>query len=407
MTISVVIFAFTACSSDDDFIKVDYTKDLAGIWTCLEKDYGCAMVINADGSATTTGLVGDNYWEDVKGRVTLKGNKISMTFENGHNFDGRFELVPGRVLSVIDTNTGQRHVYDYCSKDLSNEILGVWVSNQVVTDVQDNMMIQEYMQDGKFTWTGIAPKSGKFVVGSESTYKVVGDLIIIKRIKEEQVDGVSPYGVKRLTYTPDGTDLGDIMTYTLFIKKGDESVKVSASHLRLKQELNLPGQKYDYAKTFVSNVKGLDQDIKFMDFTFNFSKMDGYMLDNVMKAILFGIEFPDANTIRYSCYYKGQKMTMDCPIELAGNKMTLKMSSRNHYYRDVVLYAFQDKDDSQMHIYMPTPAFVNFFGNMQVTMMNQLGTIDLTDAAAVENIYKSIDENVESINVSFVMSKAK
>ena len=47
--------------------------------------------------------------------------------------------------------------------------------------------------------------------------------------------------------------------------------------LRVKQTLDLPGMKYDYIKTFVTNVKGLDKDIEFMGTTFNFSKMHMYM----------------------------------------------------------------------------------------------------------------------------------
>ena len=89
--------------------------------------------------------------------------------------------------------------------------------------------------------------------------------------------------------------------------------------------------KYDYIKTFVTNVKGLDKDIEFMGTTFNFSKM---------------------------------------------------------------------------HMYMPTYAFINFFGNMQATIMSQMGDLDLTDAAAVKAVFDSIDNAVETINVSFVMTKA-
>ena len=60
-----------------------------------------------------------------------------------------------------------------------------------------------------------------------------------------------------------------------------------------------------------------------------------------------------------------------------------------------------------MHMYMPTYAFVNFFGNMQVTIMEQMNLIDTTDAAAVKAVFDSIDEAVETINVSFVMKRAK
>ena len=50
--------------------------------------------------------------------------------------------------------------------------------------------------------------------------------------------------------------------------------------------------------------------------------------------------------------------------------------------------------------------FVNFFGNMQVTILEQMGQLDLNDAAAVKAVFDSIDEAVETINVSFVMTKA-
>ena len=165
--------------------------------------------------------------------------------------------------------------------------------------------------------------------------------------------------------------------------------------------------KYDYIKTFVTNVKGLDKDIEFMGTTFNFAKMDGVMLDKALKTILFNVEFPDANTIKYNCYYNGQNMSMEAPIVVDGNKMTVKMSEKNAAYKDVDLYTFQDQDNTQMHMYMHSTAFVNFFGNMQVTIMEQLGQLDTTDAAAVKAVFDSIDEAVETINVSFVMHSSK
>ena len=169
--------------------------------------------------------------------------------------------------------------------------------------------------------------------------------------------------------------------------------------------LELPGMKYDYIKTFVTNVKGLDKDIEFMGTTFNFAEMDGVKLDKALKTILFNVEFPDANTIKYSCYYKGQNMSMEAPIVVDGNKMTVKMSEKNAAYKDVDLYTFQD--NTQMHMYMHSTGFVNFFGNMQIIIMEHLGQLDTTDAAAVKAVFDSIDEAVETINLSLVMTKAK
>ena len=75
--------------------------------------------------------------------------------------------------------------------------------------------------------------------------------------------------------------------------------------------------------------------------------------------------------------------------------------------KDIDLYTFQDQDNTQMHMYMHSTGFVNFFGNMQVTIMEQMGLLDTTDAAAVKAVFDSIDEAVETINVSFVMTRAK
>ena len=97
---------------------------------------------------------------------------------------------------------------------------------------------------------------------------------------------------------------------------------------------------------------------------------------------------------------------MEAPIAVYGNKMTVKMSQKNAAYRDIDLYTFQDQDNTQMHMYMHSTAFVNFFGNMQITIMDQLGMIDTTDATAVKAVFDSIDDAVETINVSFVMTKS-
>ena len=176
------------------------------------------------------------------------------------------------------------------------------------------------------------------------------------------------------------------------------------SFLRIKQNLNLTGKAYDYSDVYVTNVKGLDKDIPFHpEYTFNFAKMDGTLIDQILKSILFGIEFPDANTFKYSCSYPNPNTSMEAPMVVDGNKVTVKMSERNAAYRDIDFYMYQDADDSQLHMYLPTYSFINFYGNMQIIMMEQLGQIDTTDATAVKAVYDSLDEAVETINMSFVL----
>ncbi len=147
--------------------------------------------------------------------------------------------------------------------------------------------------------------------------------------------------------------------------------------------------------------------IRGTSYEFNFAKIDGVKFDKMLKTILFAVEFPDANTIKYSCHYNNEAMALQAPIVVDGNKMTVKMSEVYPAAKDVDLYTFQDQDNSQMHMYMPTYAFINFFGNMQIAIMAQLEQLDMNDAAAVKAVFDSIDEAVNTINVSFVMTSSK
>ena len=402
----VAMLGLTACNNDceHEFIEVDHTADLVGTWTCLEAGYAGALIINADGSAVSTVLQGEELRENVKGSVTVENNKISLQFEDGHNFDGRFELIPRETLLVIDAETGNSITYRYCENDLSDEIVGMWVCTNT-TVFEDKMAINTYKADGTAIFTGFLSETVGYMVNLESSYKIIGDLMIQKMVTDVSEDA-TPYMTFRLNYSPNGTNLGDILTFNTVMAFGDEVIESSSTHLRIKQSLDLAEKKYDYIKTFVSNVKGLDKDIDFMGYTFNFSKMDGYILDKILKTLLFTVEFPDANTIKYGCHYNNEPMAMEASIAVDGNKMTVKMSEKNAAFRDIDLYTFQDQDNTQMHMYMPTYAFVNFFGNMQATIMSQLGQLDLADAAAVKAVYDSIDEAVETINVSFVMTKS-
>ena len=391
----MAMFGFIACDKHEcnDY---DHSADLVGTWTCHEAGYAEALVIKADGSAVSTGVENGEFWENVKGNIVVENGNITMTFENNDNFKGHFDIVPGVAFSIF-TEEGDHMTYYYCANDLADEVVGMWVSTGANVDGAENVAIQTYQNDGKAYFTGgFAPEENGYETKAESTYKVIGNLMIQKMPAGATV----AYITRRLTYVPNGTTYGDILICESSI------LGTTTSWLRIKQNLELPGKKYDYIKTFVTNVDGLDQDIDFMGYTFNFAKMDGVKLDKMLKTLLFNVEFPDANTIKYACHYNNEPMSLDAPIVVDGNKMTIKMSTKKAAYKDVVLYTFQDADCSQMHMYMSTTAFINFFGNMQVTMMEQMGDLDLTNAAAVKAVFDSIDEAVNTINVSFVMEKA-
>lgn len=401
----VAMFGFTACDKHvgNDH---DHSADLVGTWTCLTENYAEALIIKADGTAVSYGVEDGEYWENVKGTVSVKENNITMIFEDDDNCTGHFDVIPGMAFSLFEEN-GERYVYQYCANDLSDEIVGMWVCYDGPTNTERDMLVQVYQNDGCTIKTGWSDAVNDFITNNKTNYKVVGDLIFYARPTELIPEEMDKYVACRIDYVPNGLSYGDKKTVTGYIPVGDDQVKVTGSWLRIKQHLELSGNKYDYIKTYVTNVKGVDKDVDVMGYTFNFAKMDGVVLDKMLKTVLFAVEFPDANTIRYSCKYNEFSMEMDAPIVVDGNKMTVKMSQRDAAYKDVDLYTFQDQDSSQMHMYMHSTAFVNFFGNMQIAFMSELGQLDKTDANAVKAVFDSIDAAVESINLSLVMTKAR
>ena len=410
MTLALVaMLGFSSCSEDCDheFIEIDHSADLVGTWTCLTADYAEALVIKANGSAVSTGVEDGEYWENVAGNIVVENGTVTMTFEDGDNFKGHFDIVPGVAFSIF-TEDGKHMTYNYCKEDLSDEIVGMWVCHDTPAEGESEMMIETFYDNGKSTLTGFLPleDNSEQVLNNQTDYKVVGDLLFIT-IPADKVGGERPqYVVHKLIYSPNAMTAGDIMTFKSTVAVGNDVVEGTSSWLRIKQSLDLAGQNYNYIKTYVSNVKGEDKDIDFMGYTFNFAKMDGSGLDKMLKALLFAVEFPDANTLGYSYQMNGNKETYNSPIVVEGNKMTIKMSAKVPTLKDVVLYTFQDADCSQMHFYMHKTAFVNFYTNMQAMLMEATDEqFDINNAEAVNAIYNEINNAVETINVSLVMSK--
>ena len=401
--VALLMACFTACESKYD---VDHTAHIVGTWTYIGPNYAEALVIKEDGSVLSTGVENGEYWENVAGTIKIKGNVATMTFEDGDDAIGHIDVVPGIAFSIYEED-GEEWTFNYCKEDLSDEIIGMWVCNDGLAEEENDMVIMSYSTEGKVSMT--TPAS-TFVptdfVNQVFDYKVVGDLLFKMFPKENFPEGANPYLVSRLTYSPNGTSLGDVLIENQHTPTENGVMELTFSFLRIKQSLDLADQKYNYIKTYVSNVKGEDKDINFMGYTFNFAKMDGSGLDKMMKALLFAVEFPDADHLTYSYQMNGNKETYEADIEVEGNTMTIKMSNKVATLKDVVLYTFQDADCSQMHFYMHKTAFVNFYTNMQAMLMEATDEqFDINNAEAVNAIYDNINNAVETINVSLVMSK--
>ena len=405
--IAAVATLFTACDKDcgHDFIEHDYSNDILGTWTCLKDGFAEALVFKADGTFESVGVANGEYWEYPDAIWSLKNNKLTLS-SGDYKSNVLLEIIPGKSLALVDAK-GTRNVFEHCTNDLADEIVGMWVCNETPSAEENDMLIMTYKADGTTLYTGYAYEADVFSNNIEASYKVIGDLLIHKQPDIAVEYGLVQYNAMKIKYIPNGTALGDIKTLQAYAIVGENYVETNTSWLRIKQHLDLPNHKYDYMKTFVTNVKGEDKDIPFLNTSFNFAKMDGSIIDKFLKSILFNVEFPDAKTIKYSYLLEGQNVVIEAPIEVEGNKMTIKMSENNPAYQDVVLYAFQDQDNTQMHWYMPTTSFEKFFANTSLALMLGYGQLDKDDNEAIAGVFKTIADAVESINLSIVMTKAK
>ena len=411
--LTAVGMLFTACNKDQncghEFIEYDYTQDLVGTWTCMEADYAEALVIKADGSVEVTGMVDHEYFES-KGTIKVVNNKMIYKLDNGDEWEGRFEMTKGESFTMVwDDEFDIRYTYRYCENDLADEVVGMWVCHNGLPGEENDMAILSYAANGKMTMT---TTSSSFIaddlVNVESDYVVVGDLIFQIFPKENVAEGY-PHGLAtRMIYTPNATAMGDILTQTSYIVDDNfEVIENTASWLRVKEGLNLTGITYDYSSAYVTNAKGADENFSIFGNTFNMAKIEAGDFDVFFRSELFCV---DLNTNSIKQYYRtanGQDIVVEIPITVDGNKVTLDMSAENSAFRKVEMYMFQDADDSQLHMYMHTDAFVNYFANLQLFDLISDGKIDPTDTAAVEKVFSDMDARVESINVSFVFKARK
>ena len=408
----VAMLGFSSCNKDcgHEFIEYDYNEALVGTWTILEEGQAEAMVINPDGSFEVTGVMKGGSLYESKGTIKVVNNKVSLVFEGDDEVtEGRLELVSGKSLSiVINDEYDVRLTYNYCKNDISDEIVGMWVCHNGLPGAENDMAIISYSEDGKMTMTAQASDfiAGDFVK-QESEYKVIGDLVFKILPVEDVPEGITPYIVSRMIYTPNGTTLGDILTENQYVYSANGLVELTSSWLRVKESLNLTGKVYDYSASYVTNAKGIDEDFNITGCTFNMANIKAGDFDMMFRSVLFCVEFPNATTMKQYFRPNGIDGGFETPITVEGNKVTLDMSAGNPAFRKVDMYMYQDADDSQLHIYMPTSSFINYFANLEITTMLIEGKIDTTDTAAVEKVFADMDARIESINVSFVFKARK
>ena len=395
---------FTACDNDcgHEFIEYDYNKALVGTWTYVAEDGLVeAMVISPDGSFNVTGVMKGGSLYEEKGTIKVVNNKVSLVFEGDKDvIEGRLELVAGKSLSIVlNEEYDIRLTYDYCANDLSDEIIGMWVSTEeVFGQKEDAVAINTYTEDGKSYLTAYMPELEGYLNQMESDYRVIGNLLIgwTKTTSDSPVQ----YLALALDIIPNGTELGDIMTHY------NPIYNTTVSFVRVKQHLDLTGTTYDYSSAYVSNAKGKDEDFSMLGHIFNMANIKGHNFDMMFRSELFCVDL-NANSITQRFRANGRDIEIVIPITVDGNKVTLDLSAENSAYRKVDMYMFQDQDNTQLHMYMHTNDFINYFANMELYNLLAAGEITSDNTAAIEKVFTDMEARVESINVSFVFKARK
>lgn len=399
---------FTACDKDcgHEFIEYDYNKALVGTWTYVADNGQVeAMVIKVDGSFDITGVAKGGSLYEEKGTIKVVNNKVTLAYNSGDVFEGRLELVAGKSLSIVlFEEENIRLTYDYCENDLSDEIIGMWVCSNTFADAENDMLIQTFKEDGTSITTGYNSDIEDFVSNAGSTYKVIGNLFINIMPADAVADGVPPYLASILDYTPNGTGYGDIMTVTHYLADG---TKNTDAFLRIKQSLDLTGTTYDYSSAYVSNAKGKNEDFTMLGHTFNMANINAGNFDMMFRSELFCVDLNTNTITQHFLPANGQDVAIEIPITVEGNKVTLDLSTENPAYRKVDMYMFQDADNSQLHMYMHTNDFINYFANMELYNLLAAGEITADNTTAIEKVYTDMEARIESINVSFVFKARK
>ena len=404
----VAMLGFTACDKDcdHDFIEHDFTQDIVGTWTYFEENGQAeAMVIKEDGSFAVTGIMKGGSLYESKGTIKVVNNKVSLVFEGDDEVtEGRLELVAGKSMSIVINDEYDIHLtYDYCKNDLSDEIVGTWVRTETPGD-ENTISIQNFKNDGKAYFTGYLPDFG-FLENGCTNYKVIGDLMI-QELPQGINENVPTYYVAgRMTYTPNST-LGDIHTVTGYTYNGEDYTPVTYTWLRIKNSLNLTGKTYDFSSAYVSNAKGIDENFTILGQTFNMANINGVNFDMLFRSELFCSDL-SANALTLRFRANDRDIEIVIPITVNGNKITLDLSAENPAYRKVDMYMFQDADNSQLHMYMHTNDFINYFANMELYNLLAAGEITADNTTAIEKVYTDMEARIESINVSFVLKARK
>lgn len=110
---------FVACDSDDD--NTAPPVSLKGRWYSKSETLRDLLIINDDNSVVAYRVYNYASYDEISGALTMNGNKLSISFEDGNQLSGTFAISDNTL--TVNTNYG---VYTYSRLADETNLVGNW-----------------------------------------------------------------------------------------------------------------------------------------------------------------------------------------------------------------------------------------------------------------------------------------
>lgn len=195
---------FVACDSDDD--NTAPPVSLKGRWYSKSETLRDLLIINDDNSVVAYRVYNYASYDEISGALTMNGNKLSISFEDGNQLSGTFAISDNTL--TVNTNYG---AYTYSRLADETNLVGNWNYSNITFSakpVKDEIVIPGGTINGEVvppTIMQTSQLSGEFIKYAAQryfrnvafnndgtfTYDVLKGDAEVRMIKNYAIDGLN------------------------------------------------------------------------------------------------------------------------------------------------------------------------------------------------------------------------
>ena len=221
MTAVLMSVSFVACDNENSDID---NLNLKGRWYAKTDSVSNLLIINADNSVVAYKASNYQSWENIKGNLTVEGNEIVISLEDGNNISGS-AAINGNTLTIKTAN-GE---YRYSRLTEETNLAGEWNYSKITFNaraVADEIVIPGGTINGVEvppTVMQTAQLSGKFIEYAGERYfrniKFASDGTMTYNVSKEEGDltMTKNYSIDGLDMTVTGETAGHEIESTFMV----------------------------------------------------------------------------------------------------------------------------------------------------------------------------------------------